>query len=165
VQGEGTRRWWAAAWPAALARRRTGAGRCRNVAWPRTRLLAVPPSRTPGLLTWSEIWCDVENSKSFRSSCDRRVSPGRRLKGASALHNYLALIFTAPGVATWNDMPGSSRKNQVTRPVTLCNRSHPHEQSGGPCAPGNSAAVKAPRSRVPSWQEVLYREDVMLGVD
>ncbi|HYB46105.1 MAG TPA: zinc-binding dehydrogenase [Streptosporangiaceae bacterium] len=79
--------------------------------------------QAPGLLTWSEIWCDVENSKSFRSSCDRRVSPGHRLKAASALHNYLALIFSAPGVATWNDIPESRRKNQVTRPVTLCNRS------------------------------------------
>ena len=88
-----------------------------------SRIEDVLVSYTPGLLTWSEIWCDVENSKSFRSSCDRRVSPGHRLKGASALHNYLALNFTAPGVATWNDMPGSSRKNQVTRPMTLCNRS------------------------------------------
>jgi hypothetical protein len=47
----------------------------------------------PGLLTWSEIWCDVENLKSFRSSRDRRVSPGHRVKDVSALHNYLALIF------------------------------------------------------------------------
>jgi hypothetical protein len=27
----------------------------------------------PGLLTWSEIWCDVENSKSLRSSRDCRI--------------------------------------------------------------------------------------------
>ena len=47
----------------------------------------------PGLPTWSEIWCDVENSKSFRSSHPRRVSRGHRLKGPGALHNYLALIF------------------------------------------------------------------------
>jgi hypothetical protein len=39
----------------------------------------------------------VENSKSFRSSCDRRVFPGHRLRGASALHNYLALIFHCSG--------------------------------------------------------------------
>jgi hypothetical protein len=76
-----------------------------------------------GLPTWSEIWCDVENSKSFRSSHARRVSRGHRLRGLRALHNYLASIFTAPGVATWNDMPGSSGKNQVTRLVTLRNRS------------------------------------------
>ena len=28
----------------------------------------TPPSPAPGLLTWSEIWCDVDNSKRFRSS-------------------------------------------------------------------------------------------------
>ena len=33
----------------------------------------------PGLLTWCEIWCDVENSKSFRSSRNRRIFPGHRL--------------------------------------------------------------------------------------
>ena len=49
--------------------------------------------RTPGLPTWREIWCDVENSKSFRSSHPRRVSQGHRLKGLGALHNHLALIF------------------------------------------------------------------------
>jgi hypothetical protein len=79
--------------------------------------------RNPGLLTWSEISCDVENSKSFRSSRDRRIFPGHRLKGASALHNHLASIFTAPGVTTWSDMSGNTRKNQVTRLVTLRNRS------------------------------------------
>jgi IS5 family transposase len=77
----------------------------------------------PGLLTWSEIWCDVENSKSFRSSRHCRVSPGHRLKGASALHNSLASIFTAPGVTTWSDMSGNARKSQVTRLVTLRHRS------------------------------------------
>ena len=76
-----------------------------------------------GLLTWSEIWCDVENSKSFRSSRDRRISPGHRLKGASALHNFLASIFTAPSVTTWSDMSGNTRKSQVTRLVTLRHRS------------------------------------------
>ena len=76
-----------------------------------------------GFLTWSEIWCDVENSKGFRSSRDRRIFPGHRLKGASALHNYLASIFTAPSVTTWSDMSGTSRKNQVTRLVTLRHRS------------------------------------------
>src|ERR1700745_1401142 len=79
--------------------------------------------RTPGLLTWSEIWCDVENSKSFRSSRDCRIFPGHRLKGASALHNYLASIFTAPSVTTWSDLSGNTRKNQVTRLVTLRHRS------------------------------------------
>jgi len=64
----------------------------------------------PGLLTWSEIWCDVENSKSFRSSRGRRVFPGHRLKGASALHNYLASIFTASSVTTWSDMSGKHHK-------------------------------------------------------
>ena len=78
---------------------------------------------TSGLLIWSEIWCDVENSKSVRSSRDRRVSPGHRLKGASALHNFLASIFTAPSVTPWNDMSGNLRKNQVTRLVTLRHRS------------------------------------------
>src|SRR5882757_8208267 len=37
---------------------------------------ALEPGKSliaPGLLTWSEIWCDVENSKSFRSSRDRRI--------------------------------------------------------------------------------------------
>jgi hypothetical protein len=76
-----------------------------------------------GLLTWSEIWCEVENSKSFRSSRDRRIFPGHRLKGASALHNFLASIFTAPSVTTWSDMSGNTRKNQVTRLVTLRHRS------------------------------------------
>ena len=79
--------------------------------------------RCSGLLTWSEIWCDVENSKSFRSSRNCRVSPGHRLKGASALHNFLASIFTAPGVTTWSDMSGNTRKNQVTRLVTVRHRS------------------------------------------
>src|SRR5690348_14352513 len=79
--------------------------------------------RTPGLPTWSEIWCDVENSKSFRSSRDRRICPGHRLKGASALHNYLASIFTAPSVTAWSDMSGNTRKTQVTRLVTLRHRS------------------------------------------
>jgi hypothetical protein len=78
---------------------------------------------SPGLPTWSEIWCDVENSKSFRSSRDRRIFPGRRLKGASALHNYLASIFTAPSVTTWSDISGDTRKNRVTRLVTLRYRS------------------------------------------
>src|SRR5271169_6089039 len=73
----------------------------------------------PGLLTWSEIWCDVENSKSFRSSRDRRIFPGHRVKGASALHNFLASIFTSPSVTKWSDMSGNARKNQVTRLVTL----------------------------------------------
>ena len=54
---------------------------------------------------------------------DRRIFPGHRLKGASALHNYLASIFTAPGVTTWSDMSGNTRKNQVTRLVTLRHRS------------------------------------------
>jgi hypothetical protein len=62
-------------------------------------------------MTWSEIWCDVENSKSFRSSRDRRILPGHRLNGASALHNFLASIFTAPSVTTWSDMSGNTRKN------------------------------------------------------
>ena len=77
----------------------------------------------PGLLTWCEIWCDVENSKSFRSSCDCHTFPGHRLKGASALHNFLASIFTAPSVTTWSDMSGNTRKNQVTRLETLRHRS------------------------------------------
>ena len=59
-------------------------------------------------------WCDVDNSKRFRSSRDGRVSPGHRLKGASALHNSLSSIFTAPGVTTRSDMSGNTRKNQVT---------------------------------------------------
>src|SRR5690349_16410855 len=71
--------------------------------------------RYSGLPTWSEIWCDVENSKSFRSSRDRRIFPGHRLKGASALHNYLASIFTAPSVTAWSDMSGNTRKTQVTQ--------------------------------------------------
>ena len=81
------------------------------------------PDVSPGLLTWCEIWCDVENSKSFRSSRDRRIFPGHRLKGASALHNFLASIFTAPSVTTWSDMSGNARKNQVTGLVTLRHRS------------------------------------------
>ena len=87
------------------------------------RLGELSSASGPGLLTWSEIWCDVENSKSFRSSRHCRVSPGHRLKGASALHNSLASIFTAPGVTTWSDMSGNARKNQVTRLVTLRHRS------------------------------------------
>jgi len=75
------------------------------------------------LLTWSEIWRGVDNSERFRSSRDGRVSPGHTLKGASALHNSLASIFTAPGVTTWSDMSGNTRKNQVTRLVTLRHRS------------------------------------------
>jgi hypothetical protein len=80
-------------------------------------------SLVSGLLTWSGIWCDVENSKSFRSSRHCRVFPGHRLKGASALHNSLASIFTAPGMTTWSDMSGNARKNQVTWLVTLRHRS------------------------------------------
>ncbi len=57
-----------------------------------------------GLLTWSEIWCDVDNSERFRSSCSRHVSQGHRLKGVAALHNFLASIFTAPGATTWRDI-------------------------------------------------------------
>ena len=91
--------------------------RSRNFGW---RALLV---WTPGLLTWSEIWCDVDNSKRFRSSCSRHVSQGHRLKGVAALHNFLASIFTAPGVTTWRDMSGNTRKNQVTRLVTLRHQS------------------------------------------
>ena len=49
-------------------------------------------NRTPGLLTWSEIWRDVVSLKSFGSGHDRHVSPGHGVKGVAALHNYLALI-------------------------------------------------------------------------
>ena len=76
-----------------------------------------------GLLTRCEIWCDVENSKSFRSSRDHRIFPGHRLKSAPALHNFLAFIFTAPNMTTWSDMSGNTRKNQVARLVTLRHRS------------------------------------------
>jgi hypothetical protein len=49
-------------------------------------------SLSPGLLmTWSEIWCDVENSKSFRSSHYRYVSPGHGLEGVAALHTVITL--------------------------------------------------------------------------
>jgi hypothetical protein len=78
-----------------------------------TLVLSLAGHLVSGLPTWSEIWCDVENSKSFRSSRDRRIFPGHRLKGASALHNYLASIFTAPSVTTWSDMSGNTRKTQV----------------------------------------------------
>ncbi len=42
----------------------------------------------------------------------------RRLlaRDAPALHNFLASIFTAPGVTTRNDIPGNTRKNQATSP-------------------------------------------------
>jgi hypothetical protein len=96
-------------------------------------------SVAPGLLTWSEIWCDVENLKSFRSSRDRRIFAGHRLKGASALHNFLASIFTAPSVTTWSDMSGNTRKNQVTRLVTLRHRSI----MSGALGPGNSGRPAA----------------------
>jgi hypothetical protein len=76
-------------------------------------------AEAPGLLTWSEIWCDVDNSERFRSSCSRHVSQGHRLTGVAALHNFLASIFTAPGVTTWRDISGNTRKNQVIRLVTL----------------------------------------------
>jgi hypothetical protein len=92
-----------------------------------TNTCAMMPGRSappgPGLLTWSEIWRDVENSKSLRSSRDRRIVPGHRVKGASALHNYLASIFTAPSVTAWGDMSGITRKNQVTKLVTLRHQS------------------------------------------
>jgi hypothetical protein len=55
----------------------------------------------------------------FRSSYSRHVSQGHRLKGLAALHNFLASIFTAPGVTIWRDMSGNTRKNQVTRLVTV----------------------------------------------
>ena len=74
-------------------------------------------------MPWSEIWCDVDNSKRFRSSCSRHVSQGHRLKGVAALHNFLAFIFTAPGVTTWRDISGNTRKNQVIRLVTLRHQS------------------------------------------
>jgi hypothetical protein len=89
----------------------------------RLRTFGLAIDGYPGLLTWSEIWCDVDNSKRFRSSRDGRVSPGHRLEGGSALHNSLASIFTAPGVTTWIDTSGNTRKNQVTRLVTLRHRS------------------------------------------
>src|SRR5271170_5285398 len=103
----------------------------------------------PGLPTWSEIWCDVENSKSFRSSRDRRIFPGHRLKGASALHNFLAYIFTAPSVTTWSDMSGNTRKNQVTRLVTLRHRS---TMSGalGPAARSGYRGRGRPRKAAPA---------------
>ena len=47
---------------------------------PRSHQLRIRPicaliaASGPGLLIWSEIWCDVENSESFRSSRDCRVS-------------------------------------------------------------------------------------------
>ena len=85
--------------------------------------LSTNTFRSSGLLTWSEIWCDVDNSKRFRSSCTRHVSQGHRLKGVAALHNFLASIFTAPGVTTWRGMSGNTRKNQVTRLVTLRHQS------------------------------------------
>jgi hypothetical protein len=67
----------------------------------------------PGLLTWSEISCDVENSKSFRSSRDCRVSQGHRLKGVAALHNYPALIFHC----RWRQ--SRERTRQVARSETF----------------------------------------------
>jgi hypothetical protein len=73
-------------------------------------------SRCPGLLTWSEIWCDVENSKSFRSSYDRRVSQGHRLRGASALHNYLALIFHCSGRDDTEQYAGKHQKEPGHEP-------------------------------------------------
>src|SRR5215471_8319616 len=54
---------------------------------------------------------------------DRRIFPGQRLASASALHNFLAFIFAAPSVTTWSDTSGNTRKNQVTRLVTLRHRS------------------------------------------
>ena len=92
-------------------------------AYPADWLLVFDNAPDPGLLTWSEIWCDVDNSKRFRSSCSRHVSQGHRLKGVAALHNFLASIFTAPGVTTWRGMSGNTRKNQVTRLVTLRHQS------------------------------------------
>jgi hypothetical protein len=62
--------------------------------WPRVRAIgyrvgvAEELEKAQGLLA----------SGGFRSSRDCRVSPGYRLKGAPALHNFLASIFTAPGV-------------------------------------------------------------------
>jgi hypothetical protein len=76
----------------------------------RRRGMRVWFARGPGLLTWSEIWCDVDNSERFRSSWSRHVSQGHRLKGDAALHNFLASIFTAPGVTTWRDISGKHQK-------------------------------------------------------
>ena len=69
--------------------------------------------RGSGLLTWSEISCDVENSRSFRSSRDCRVSQGHRLKGVAALHNYLAFIFHC----RWQQ--SRERTRQVARSETF----------------------------------------------
>jgi hypothetical protein len=91
----------------------------------------------PGLLTWSEIWCHVDNSERFRSSCSRPVSQGHRLKGVAALHNFLASIFTAPGVTTWRDISGNTRKNQVIRLVTLRHQS----TMSGALGTGQTAAL------------------------
>jgi len=75
----------------------------RNAASP------VDHTRSPGLLTWSEIWCDVDNSKRFRSGCSCHVSQGHRLKGVAALHNLLAFIFHCSGR---DDMERYVRKHQ-----------------------------------------------------
>ena len=103
------------------------------------RLLHRPhvPFRTHGLLTWSEIWCDVENSQSFRSSRDRRIFPGHRLKGASALHNFLASIFTAPSVTTWSDMSGKHQKE-------------PGHQTRDTASPVDN--VRSPGHRIAIWR-------------
>ena len=104
-------------------------------------------------MTWSEIWCDVDNSKRFRSGSSRHVSQGHRLKGVAALHNFLALIFTVPAVTTWRDMSGNTRKNQVTRLVTL---RHQSTMSGAlepgvavpPVeGPGSGSCIGTPRLR------------------
>jgi hypothetical protein len=120
--------------------------------------LAPSRIRAPGLLTRCEIWCDMENSKSFRSSCDHRIFPGHRLKSAPALHNFLALIFTAPNMMTWSDMSGNTRKNQVTRLVTVRHRSI---VSGAlsPClargAQGEDVPTQPPgqKTPVPGWRK------------
>lgn len=100
-----------APWRAGLARPRAWSGRIHRPYGGRLRGRVWGfPHESPGLLTWSEIWCDVENSKSFRSSCDRRVFPGHRLRGASALHNYLALIFHCSGRDDTEQYAGKHQK-------------------------------------------------------
>ena len=109
-------------------------------------------------MTWSEIWCDVDNSKRFRSSCSRHVSQGHRLKGVAALHNFLASIFTAPGVTTWRDMSGNTRKNQVTRLVTLRHQSTMSEA----LVSGNFVEARAP---LVLWKKAFEPVDNRLGSD
>jgi hypothetical protein len=83
--GRGTRRCWAAAWPAPLARERTGAGRCRYAGSPAPARWRSPPSRTPGGRT-CKSWPGGPPAPGEPNAAQRSQSRSYVLAALRALH-------------------------------------------------------------------------------